>query len=357
MPAKSKKIARREAKDFEDMLAEFQAQDILDNAAAAAWKPTIINATSFSASSSMTKISKNNKNSDNKNNKDNDNNRNKHKDNNSNSKKKDNNSNDSSSSSSSIPTALAVLEEPMVPDWVIIEACKKNDVDQLQRWGRQGVRLMSAIPLLLCATHRADLALVRCLVNELSASVDQGGQEGISPLMIAASAGDLDLVRCLIEELGADVSRTNMFGVPPLISAAAGGMLDVVRFLLASKADINIASQNGMTALMIASGNCHHETVRWLVKAGADVKAVMPKDAHTAGTAADIFRTWGASAEQQAYLDAKTHCSNPDCSGAGCLRCTGCKQARYCGERCQLAHWKAHKDDCRRWSAELDIVG
>jgi hypothetical protein len=35
-------------------------------------------------------------------------------------------------------------------------------------------------------------------------------------------------------------------------------------------------------------------------------------------------------------------------------KCTGCKQARYCGEPCQLAHWTAHKTDCRRWTAELE---
>jgi hypothetical protein len=47
------------------------------------------------------------------------------------------------------------------------------------------------------------------------------------------------------------------------------------------------------------------------------------------------------------------HCSNTGCSGAGIKRCPACKQARYCGEPCQLAHWKAHKADCKRWSAEL----
>jgi hypothetical protein len=37
------------------------------------------------------------------------------------------------------------------------------------------------------------------------------------------------------------------------------------------------------------------------------------------------------------------------------MKCTGCKQARYCGEACQLAHWKAHKTKCRRWSTELAV--
>ena len=47
----------------------------------------------------------------------------------------------------------------------------------------------------------------------------------------------------------------------------------------------------------------------------------------------------------------RAHCAAPGCSGAGILKCTGCKQARYCGEPCELAHRKAHKADCRRWNA------
>jgi hypothetical protein len=41
------------------------------------------------------------------------------------------------------------------------------------------------------------------------------------------------------------------------------------------------------------------------------------------------------------------HCSNPACAGAGIKKCTGCKEVRYCGQECQLAHWPAHKADCK----------
>jgi hypothetical protein len=51
--------------------------------------------------------------------------------------------------------------------------------------------------------------------------------------------------------------------------------------------------------------------------------------------------------EQPEYLVAKAHCSSPGCRGTGLKKCTGCKQARYCGQTCQLAHWKAHKADCK----------
>jgi hypothetical protein len=104
---------------------------------------------------------------------------------------------------------------------------------------------------------------------------------------------------------------------------------------------------------MAASYNKHEDLVRWMVKEGADTQASLYHTSGVTTTAADISKQAGASTEQTAYLEAKTHCSNPGCSGAGIKRCPACKQARYCGEPCQYAHWKAHKGDCKRWSAEL----
>jgi hypothetical protein len=89
-----------------------------------------------------------------------------------------------------------------------------------------------------------------------------------------------------------------------------------------------------------------------MVKEGADTQALMHQEGVTS-TAVDLSKGVGASAKQTAYLKAKTHCSNTGCSGVGIKRCPACKQARYCGEPCQYAHWKAHKGDCKRWSAEL----
>jgi hypothetical protein len=152
------------------------------------------------------------------------------------------------------------------------------------------------------------------LVKKLGANVNQANEEGSTPLFIAVSNGHLSLVKCFVNELGADV---------------------------------NWQRHDGGTLLMEASGSKHANIVKWLIKAGAD-----PQVSADWGTAADLSKLAGASAEQTAYLEAKTHCSNVGCSGAGIKKCTGCKQARYCGEPCQLAHWKAHKADCKRWSAE-----
>jgi hypothetical protein len=107
-------------------------------------------------------------------------------------------------------------------------------------------------------------------------------------------------------------------------------------------ADVNQASSDGRTALSAASAGKHKSIAAWLIKKGANPKAADQEY----GTAADVSRRFGAPASQIAYLEAKMHCTNYGCSGAGFKKCTGCKQARYCGQKCQLAHWPVHKADC-----------
>jgi hypothetical protein len=72
---------------------------------------------------------------------------------------------------------------------------------------------------------------------------------------------------------------------------------------------------------MMASFYKHADLVRWLIKEGADTQA----SSSIFGTAAAFSKMFGASAEQTTYLEAKTHCSNPGCSGAGIKRCPACK--------------------------------
>jgi hypothetical protein len=204
------------------------------------------------------------------------------------------------------------------------------------------------------AAGECDLAMVLCLVKKLGADVNKANLKSTTPLHVAVWEGNLAMMRCLVKELGADVNQADQEGATPLHIAAQAGHLAMVRVLVDELgADINQATQDGSTPLMTAAANKHTEVVKWLIKAGADTQASL-KLQGAIYTAVNVSRGVGASADQTAYLEAKTHCSSPDCSGAGLLKCTGCKQARYCGEACQLAHWKAHKADCRRWSAELE---
>jgi hypothetical protein len=52
--------------------------------------------------------------------------------------------------------------------------------------------------------------------------------------------------------------------------------------------------------------------------------------------------------EQTAYLEARTHCVNPGCDGAGLKKCAGCLKVFFCGPACIRAHWPAHKVECKR---------
>jgi hypothetical protein len=210
---------------------------------------------------------------------------------------------------------------------------------------------------LLCRVVRmkSSLDVMRCLAKDLGAHFNQRGEEGVvAALIVAVEMDYLDMVSCLVTELDADVNQGNNEGFTALSMAAGDSNLNMVRCLLKLRAKFNQAASNGSASgrdPLIAASMCkHEEVVAWLVKAGADTQATYPG---RAGTAAVLSSQGGASASQTAYLEAKTHCSNPSCSGAGFKKCPACKQARYCGEPCKLAHWKAHKADCKRWRAEL----
>jgi ankyrin repeat protein len=58
-----------------------------------------------------------------------------------------------------------------------------------------------------------------------------------------------------------------------LIAAASDGDANAVQVLLARGADVNAKTNNGQTALMLASGYRHLDVVQALLAAGADVNA------------------------------------------------------------------------------------
>jgi ankyrin repeat protein len=237
------------------------------------------------------------------------------------------------------------------------------------------------LTLLILAAGYGNLAVIRCLLTDLGADVDRGTQQGATALHFAVQKGNLAVIRCLVMEYGADINLANRKGLTPLYLAAKFGHLAVVRCLVMEfGTDVNPAicdlplhaaaywghlavvrclvgefgahvDQAGLhncsTALFLAAGKGHHEIVANLMRHGADLSVSADLE-----TAVDISRSFGASEKQTAYLEAKTHCSNTGCDGAGLKKCTGCKQARYCGEACQLAHWLTHKAECKE-SAEV----
>jgi hypothetical protein len=208
-------------------------------------------------------------------------------------------------------------------------------------------------PLFLAA-RLGDLAVVQCLAKELSADVNIAKNNGVTPLLAAVLGGDLAIVRCLVKEHGADVNQAAKYGITLVGLAADKGNLPMVQCLVDELgADVNQESHDGSTPLMMATFKKHRKCIAYLLKRGANPKASYVVGG---GMAVDISKSNGAPPELIAYLEAKTHCSNLSCTGAGLKKCTGCKQARYCGQQCQLAHWPAHKADCNKVAAELNAA-
>jgi ankyrin repeat protein len=198
------------------------------------------------------------------------------------------------------------------------------------------------------------LDAARCLINECGADVNQANKYGFTPLYRAAQEGQVELVLTLAKELGANVNQAAHDGSTPLHVAAERGNLDVVRALVKQLgADVNTSDELGRTPLMMASYGQHEKVIRWLIKNGADAQASHQEH----GTAADYSRYYAAPVEQTAYLEARAHCANPGCSGAGLKKCSGCLEVYFCGPACIRAHWPVHKTECRRQSAEAKARG
>jgi ankyrin repeat protein len=153
----------------------------------------------------------------------------------------------------------------------------------------------------------------------------------------------------LVRDYGADVNHADHRGFTPLLAAAHSKQAVCAKWLVNASANINHTNHNGDTALMLAAQGDQPALTKWLVKAGADPQAVNEDQEN----AADISRAVHASPEQTAYLKAKAHCANAGCSGAGTKKCQGCMHGRYCGPACHVAHWPAHRAECRRLGAML----
>jgi ankyrin repeat protein len=309
------------------------------------------------------------------------------------------------------PRSSASVPAAEISETVITDSCRARDLVKLRRWGRQGVRVTTAAPLFLAAIEGGNNDVIRCLVSDLGADAKQANADGFTPLYVAAERGHLDIVQCLVVELGADVNQATEDGATPLYIAAQKGHLDVVRYLVTELgADVSQAHVNGATPLYIAAQMGHLDVVRCLVgEFGADVhlanhsgttplyvaayfghleilrlsedfgagvnrerhngftplmtaaqtnnqpliKHLVHQGAHvravskSGSTVITELKAAGATAAQIVYLEVRECCANPGCDGGGRKRCCVCKEMRYCGMACRVAHWRAHRAGCR----------
>jgi ankyrin repeat protein len=136
----------------------------------------------------------------------------------------------SSSSSSSSRRQGASSPGFHVSEDAIVAACKRGDITQVRRWGRQGVLVKSSDLLVEFAFTGTSLDILRCLVKELGADINGVRlSDGATPLYAAAHKGSLASVRCFVQELGANVNEAAMNRGTPLYIAVQMGHLVVVR--------------------------------------------------------------------------------------------------------------------------------
>src|SRR6185369_12428857 len=103
------------------------------------------------------------------------------------------------------------------------------------------------------------------------ASVNARDAAGNTPLIFAAVYGDAACVRLLLER-GADVNAANAAGATALMRAAFD--YEKVRLLVERGADVRVHSRLGNTALMLAARPANsHRAVELLLTHGADAKA------------------------------------------------------------------------------------
>jgi hypothetical protein len=163
-------------------------------------------------------------------------------------------------------------------------------------------------------------------------------------LHVAVEMGNFDVVRCMVNEFGVDINQARTDGATSLCEAVRSGNPDMVRFLVKELgADVKQAKHDRVTPLMIAANRSEQALIKHLVHKGAHVRAVS-KNGETAIT---YLKAAGATAAQIAYLEVRECCANPGCDGGGRKRCCVCKETRYCGMACRVAHWRVHREGCR----------
>jgi ankyrin repeat protein len=143
-----------------------------------------------------------------------------------------------------------------------------NVASLLQRGFDPNARDPQGQPGLIVALREQSLKAAKVLIAAPGLEVDATNQANETALMLAALKGDLDEAKALLEH-GAQVNRA---GWTPLHYAATGPDVRLVALLLDRGADIDAASPNGTTPLMMAAQYGTEDSVKLLLTRGADPK-------------------------------------------------------------------------------------
>lgn len=125
-----------------------------------------------------------------------------------------------------------------------------------------------ALEVLFAAAQSDHTRLVRALLLEAGAAMNQTDEDGMTALLVATVEGHADCVRLLLE-MNADVDKAVDGGGTALMAASDLGHPACVHALLAGGASTDLASADGETALMLACAQGHAACVHALLGARA----------------------------------------------------------------------------------------
>lgn len=193
------------------------------------------------------------------------------------------------------PTPLLLALRKPAPEVALFLIGKGADVNAATA-DPSGIREHTA---LMAAAAGGDVALVDALLAK-GAAVGARNGRGETALM-AAAGGDgseqATIVRRLLDA-GAELDARSNSGSTPLIRAAASEN-EVLPLLLERGADVDAATKNGWTALMVAAQVGNDDYVRALLARGANPRALNEDGESAASLAAKggynrVLRTLGA---------------------------------------------------------------
>jgi ankyrin repeat protein len=123
-----------------------------------------------------------------------------------------------------------------------------------------------------CASQFDYPEIIKLLIeNEANIDIDKPTNLGFSALHLASIGGNLEIMKILIEN-GANVNRLNEKYGAPLHQAMASGNVNVIRYLISeAQADINLLTCDRTTPLMTATARGHFEIVKVLLEQKAEV--------------------------------------------------------------------------------------
>ena len=104
--------------------------------------------------------------------------------------------------------------------------------------------------LLHQAAKAGNLELVRLLVEERKADVNEKYDRNKTALHFASQLGNLEIVKYLVLK-GGDVDAQDTFGQTLLHLAVKGNQYEIVKFLLEKGANLSTASRDGVNILII----------------------------------------------------------------------------------------------------------